>query len=414
MSTKSEKIQPQSRGMELVFNRGQKELTAAVVPIQWFFTPEVVDEKPTHLLILVQNEDQIENGFSNQVGERQRHLIEIGASMVFLTLSEPGIYRLTVIAFNQEAMQTDGYTGTEDFIRNSHDRYMKEFHVEDVEEWIVYGKVERKEDSNSNAWEWSRAICAAEIVNIEIPRALFVERPQGKFANAVWSWVNRWFGDQPVDQCRYRARFIFAFLLQPPLFVIGHTLKYVFSLISTLVLIGGRLLMPIIGFKPVPIFGDIGEHWAWKPGKVIGADFDYREHRTYRLWNTRKMPFTPLEALVFGGLSWLAYNTFRYHPEEIRHMAKLLLNWFMLLLPVLILGFRFVIFPLLSRWDRLQSTRPRRSSESEYADWLRRNVVIGTSTNQTESYRHKLAHLVKVRFMAVKVKVCRPYSGRYK
>lgn len=52
---------------------------------------------------------------------------------------------------------------------------------------------------------------------IEVDEKLFAKKPP----DWCWHWANRWFRNPPVDQCDFRKRAIFAFTLQPILWVIG-------------------------------------------------------------------------------------------------------------------------------------------------------------------------------------------------
>jgi len=44
-----------SGGIRLILNGGKNIMEQATIPVQWFFSPNVINKRPTHVLIIEQS-----------------------------------------------------------------------------------------------------------------------------------------------------------------------------------------------------------------------------------------------------------------------------------------------------------------------------------------------------------------------
>lgn len=99
-------------------------------------------------------------------------------------------------------------------------------------------------------------------VDVEIPKEIFAEKPRD------WAWVNRWFDEQPFDQCAFRRRRVFAYTLQPPLLAIGYlllTLKIIAGWFAAAVMVIMQVILGMRGIDTRPLL----HPWTNGPGSML-------------------------------------------------------------------------------------------------------------------------------------------------
>ena len=175
-------------------------MDSATIPIQWFFSDEVIAKKPVHLLFFEQ--DKFESSIEYHSGEYgRRYACRVSAGTKFIQLFTPGYHRMMVLVFaendNKMKKVIDGFLAGE----GTH-----------YESSIPWSKVE----DGSYVREWScLGVLATAIVEFVVPEALFAKKPETRFQKAIWKWANLWYDKSPRDECEYRKRKILAFTLKP-------------------------------------------------------------------------------------------------------------------------------------------------------------------------------------------------------
>ncbi|MEK7565239.1 MAG: hypothetical protein AAB501_03320 [Patescibacteria group bacterium] len=196
-------------------------------------------------------------------------------------------------------------------------------------------------------------VIAATVVDFVVPEQLFAEKPRNRFENAIWSWVNLWFDGEPNDECDYRRRKIFAFTLQPIIFLVA-------SAIYASIVFLGSLAVFFCGYRPKNILQEV-----WLALKLDRSEFDMCEYgNQYRVWEmglhghvVSRMPVTGIELLGFL-LFGLGIWTIDFSGEW----------WRLLLAVVIVLCFMFFLALIVASWlKRLPVSPEKKELEEENA-----------------------------------------------
>jgi hypothetical protein len=241
---------------------------------------------------------------------------------------------------------------------------------------------------------------------IEVPKAVFAPEPP------KWErpWVNHYFRQKVVDQCHYRRRRLFAYLVQP--FIVLF-----FSLVKTLLLVLGLLtgarawstkyLHPLTyGLK------DTFEIWEKGSYFVKHLPEDEEESTdlkfltpTYALRSFWALLFMPLFSLP------IIWFLLRHHPVIAGLIA---------FVPIFFIGLFCLIAYLISRgnanrlfkkaWDGLNNLLT--SDKLWYMDQDEVQLITCSGDKGPLTYKNLPARrkTVRLRFQNFKTKVCKPFS----
>ncbi|MDD5318308.1 MAG: hypothetical protein PHF79_00595, partial [Candidatus Pacebacteria bacterium] len=384
----------------------------------------------------------------------RRYFCKVGKTVDFLAFNRPGLHRLIVLAVRKTA---DVALNIKKFLEtNSNRRYCSGMSVEDIYEEIGTGKFRCLYRS------CDLEVVAATVREFTIPAELFAKKPKGVLGEAIWGWVNRWHEAPPRDQCAFRARCIWAFTVQPPLFLIGHFLKICVSIILTVFLLGRRAAVFFCGFRPGSFFSEIKYLWDHDPGSMVEYSpdvFYYPSNdwdRKYRYWGRNKngekvfMPVTPVE-VVGACLSWqILVALWPFLTKAIPDIRAVFLALFMVLTLIFLTSVffvrfiappldKFVLRPIGQWWTKWRAKRltdklhayaatkpptpekvlakvPKPPKQSAYSRWLNGNLVVSKAPESVDlahlpkPYGGRLPQVFRVGFWVAKMKVCRPYS----
>jgi hypothetical protein len=122
------------------------------------------------------------------------------------------------------------------------------------------------------------------VIEVDVPQEIFAKEPP------EWekTWVNRWHYDPPRDQCKYRARRIFAYTLQPFLFLIPFCVTgAIFLVFAFFALLFGfykpsideRLDTSANLFKVIKISGWSEDNWWCKIWRALFPENEERARR---------------------------------------------------------------------------------------------------------------------------------------
>lgn len=212
----------------------------------------------------------------------------------------------------------------------------------------------------------------AESALFDVPDEIFSKEPPG------WEkkWVNWLHSSGPIDQCSYRRRRIFAYTIQPALFIINYFIKFIATIIAFLY--GSKTLSTLPLRRPLT-FGIVDTV------DLIFGDSYFVGEGPISAKKLRLIPFMPLVLI----------------PTVACFFSKPFM--------VIVIAFYFVTAIIAYfEWksQKLKSSPPWYTNEDE------KSLVICTGDMRTKTINdipdsHKT---LRVRYEAVKAKVCRPYS----
>lgn len=139
-------------------------------------------------------------------------------------------------------------------------------------------------------------------------------RRETRLAKKVWAWAKKMFKRDPVDECAYRKRLIFAFTLQPILLLLWLLCKLVsrviFTVLGTAFTLVYFIALFFLGFYEASyeILENISPMWR---GRCDEVDFDLYYFR-YKMGRKKRHRFAPWEIIlvvgVIGAIFWLFTN----------------------------------------------------------------------------------------------------------
>jgi hypothetical protein len=157
---------------------------------------------------------------------------------------------------------------------------------------------------------------------IDVPKEFFAVQPKTGFKKGWWSWVNRWWETDPIDQCEFRKRAILAMTIQPIAWFLGFLLRFVIAMICNVLWPAVNILMFLTGtqirtsafFSRLYIlnweflflyrkkdWGDISQRDFWGDEDFW---FDFKKYKTGKwLYN---IPISPI-GLCMQILFWSLY-----------------------------------------------------------------------------------------------------------
>ncbi|MFA5163119.1 MAG: hypothetical protein WC441_01165 [Patescibacteria group bacterium] len=262
--------------INLVLNGGKDELQGATIPIQWFFSKELAEYSPTHLILVDKTRDQ----FSSQHKGR-RYLVRVDQAATFLQLHRSGQHRLSVLAFN------DYDQAVSHLLKDS------QGYREAIDDQLIEVK-----DAHLGA-------LAGTTVEFTIPAEFFAKEPSsllGKF----FFWYLKWPSRKANDECSIKRAAILA-LPKLPFFIAWWLLKFIGFMIFLAYMLIAPPIALFIGYQPIYL----SDWWARIKDAILYADIDidicageryqlYHDyHQTGYYQESGKLWFSPLDITLF-------------------------------------------------------------------------------------------------------------------
>ncbi|MCX6713139.1 MAG: hypothetical protein NTY66_02950, partial [Candidatus Vogelbacteria bacterium] len=353
--------------MSLTVNGGKNELDSATVPIQWFFSPEAAEKRPTHIVVCEQNGSEMNYNYSDS---GRRYFREVENGIAFIQLFSPGKHRIAVLAF---AGQNAGKE-VETYLEKTKHGYRRNLCWDSM-------KDRRTPPILS---ELSNIACVGvATAEFTVPASEFSSVPTSKLGQAAWWWVNKFHRAAPRDECEYRKRLWFYTVPKIPV-LIGYLIGKTFAgVLSSVCFLTVAATFAFVGLRPKTIKALIKSAWAKNWGEITEASdilrFDqylYPSYQPrYRLWKAEKVTedgewkftylwFAPWEVCVMAlpfvllGVAWWKY-------EHIR--------WFAFFLAISIIGMIAVCIALwtISRFidEKMKGTWVERKLSATFDKW---------------------------------------------
>lgn len=201
-------MEKEKTGMEIVLNGGEREMNSATIPIQWFFSDEVIAKNPQYILVCEWDRRRIgcdgelllPSNSSNYFG--RRYVCEVSEGVIFLPFLTPGLHRITVAAFGGSSRK-----GLRNHVLQLL-RYDDSYYIPNKTRFVLPIDFSAKD----KRLPWGVVAAADALVNV--PEELFAKKPDKGIGKLVWQWVNWPYDKEPINECQYRKRKIFAFTIQ--------------------------------------------------------------------------------------------------------------------------------------------------------------------------------------------------------
>jgi len=384
-----------SGGIRLILNGGKNIMEQATIPVQWFFSPNVINKRPTHVLIIEQSENEY-----GDASRGARMICKVTDRVAFVQLFSPGKHHFAVLALSEDAPKK--YWLKENSVRD----YDERFYFDSVAQAIEAGDFSLVKRGNNG-------IVGATIQEIEVPEELFAARSRSKIGEAVWTWVNLGYKKKtPRDQCEYRSRFLYAFTMKPFFYLIGKIASFFFKIAIIVLFPVIRIVIFFFGYKTNFIFKHTAD--IWKGGlSDLGndpGDCFINEHvKGYKVWSikdgkTHRMPVTGIEVAFLFIVGWglkIASNHFN--------------GVMMAICVVLVIMGLSALIAMQVKSIKVSDEVFIASERESYEQWLR-NLAIDQAPIRVDlkhlpaAYRGSWVQKFRVGFWNAKMKVCRPYA----
>ncbi len=228
---KEKNILKKQTSVKVILNGGKFELDDATIPFQIGFDESIAEKNPAYVLVV----DVTRNLFNEKgkmicdydyVSERKLFKLE---PVQYLQLTKPGVHHLIFIIFRE--LNDD----SKKFLLEKTSR-------KNYENCLYFNSIE--------TLDIHREISYCEAI-ISVPEEFFAIKPKTGIKKIIWKWVNLWHSFDPIDQCEYRKRTIFAFTTQPIFWLIGFLVRLLLVTLWTTFFIVFKTFALIFGYQPV-------------------------------------------------------------------------------------------------------------------------------------------------------------------
>lgn len=224
-------------GLEVVLNGGQKEMDSATIPIQWFFSDEIIEKNPRYVLIIEQDKRETEDG--NRSCNGRRYVCKVSDGVTFIPFFSPGYHRITILVFGKTDVWSEDYLKRVPALFSERDKfrpfYFRGVFFDETKDCLT-------------CLHYPYGATTGTVIEIEIPEELFAKKPKKGLAKAVWKWTNWLYETEPINECHYRRRKMLAFTLQLPLGLVYLFCVFIYLLFKGLILVLNPLAVILLRY----------------------------------------------------------------------------------------------------------------------------------------------------------------------
>lgn len=409
----------------LKLNIHDPDATTGSVPLSWCVSPELLQRladyqvEDPHLLIVAAKVG--EEFIPLHIKHEWRMLAPLTDGLAYVSFPTSGPCRIHAIVVGDHKYQENKRQGRQFLLRNRAvwDRQVLDgdgticdyIHARWDPSYRHYGIIEeRTEEDELRGW---RAVTAS--LDVDVPAEVFAKKPWAWEA----AWVNAWFNAEPIDQCEFRKRRLWAYSIQPPFMFVNWLIRLMVTLVITLAgfKAGWQCVLHPLDTDIEELIEDLEDDSLYWPKSW---NYGWRKFARYGL------PFlSPLIFLTTAACAWI------FHPSELLDKATLIL-WVATVtaavvtmgavgtpLVMLCLHLGFTVnkwFPGLKRRTENASVDGRANEPVARPNYLEPETVkflvcVGEGTPRTYSSLPKQRRSVRLWVQATKAKVCKPFAG---
>lgn len=404
--------------IKVVLNGGEDVLDSATIPIEWGLSKKILDENPQFIIIsdvpyTLDWLKELKNSWQNS--RKNNRMFRATELIGYVPVYSPGPHTF-VIHVVCGGKRIDAFKVAENITSSN----------------VWHENIEVGFSENHNYSELISIYTIA--VECEIPKEFFAEKPKTGFSKFVWDWSNRWFKKDPIDECAYRKRKIFAFTLQPILFIIAGLIEAALRIIHALYVLFGSFFLFLLGILPGSPIQNIKKSWT-KSSHVVLDLRKFYSHDFFGKWRVlneypKKVLPRYLVPVFIPFEIYLVYLAIITSFNGVRSLYTTIVVYYgTILLLVIVFLFIFFLSLFFYQWAEKEKKSKGEKKETQiqekdtkegrvrhknisflknyaFIDNLPRRVEVQKITKVVDT-----ATKFKINFWATKAKVCKPFAG---
>ncbi len=299
----------QEGAIKVILNGGHDSLDCAIVPFTFGFRADIIEKKPTHVLIVDRTEQEALSERlwldHNKTYRGRRYFVDLSdSSNNFIEFYRSGSHNLLFVFYNLSTYSKKDIAKTKNKLTAKKE----------------YGSFET-EIFSYEMTEGYRGIVGFCEKDIVIPSEFFSVKPVGAMGVAFHKWVNMWRRDAPTDDCDFRDRALRAFTyeLVPRIlyvliwWVLRVALFYLYCLLEATLMCLWVVFSFVCGYQITGVKDALIK--IWDSAKLLdvsvvrkGRNLGYNGYKKVVAFGQEvNLPITVLELLAFGFMSSIGY-----------------------------------------------------------------------------------------------------------
>lgn len=370
----------------------EMDVDGGSVPVTWCLSPDWLEKHDINQYWVLFSTCQPQPGGENA---EWRGCCKLSEMMAYVTFFRPGVNRIF-------ATITDSKFKIENWMSRHNGQWVNSV-VSFPTQWTDPDKIDN--------WEYKLWHFINPTYRIECDDIIQVDLPKDCFAKEPWEiekvWVNWLWNNKAVDQCEFRKRRMFAYSIQPILFL----LMVVFRIMVAF----ACLSVGCKGLRWAPVFKPLYYSTHDIVGDITGSYLTIK-----KLPNITRFMFVPMVPLVLFGIFICILN-----PHYNLTWTLVVSLFCAAFIPVLCgIGFLFyfifsnvkfgeILDSLFNKLDRFTESRSKVKKQA-LNEWnhQQRELLMCSNAKAIRKFSDlpKSKRTIKLRFYGLKSLVCRPFA----
>jgi hypothetical protein len=266
------------------------DVTTGSIPIAWCLDIEAVNsmmitynKEPSVLIVIAS-----QNGYARR--KESRYVVPLKDLMTYISFRRPGPNKIFAMVFNSD-------------IKDLRKKYLGKYDDKYIYDVLNYEGDNFADCGDSSYTNYFNLSKFRAVIDVEVPEEAFAPPP------SKWEkdWVLWLVQDKGADQCAFRKRKIFAYTIQPVLFILNYLIRVFATFLSASLLLRSCNLSFLKSPLQTSTF-DLIELFEGRSlffGKNIRTDYsDVESFKNYLIYYKIKflkyvgLPFLPLSLLI--------------------------------------------------------------------------------------------------------------------
>lgn len=371
-------------------------ITTGTVSVGWCVSQDTLDflaekgiKNPAIVFVVskaVPKSDEVETAY-HSISNEYRTAVPLKDLICYLEFKSPGInYIRAFIAYNMAYAHDQFVIGRARLLNYEGDNFIDSANIKPLND--VYSHVKQNEFND---------FLMAEPLVVDVPESCFAKQP------SAWekTWVEWIFSKRVDNQCGYRRKRLFAYTIQPFLFVVIMLLRLIAVIAALLTGMRGLTVKHLI----YPFRYDANEYMIqlFENGSIF-LDKEIPKTKLQFIFQILKMTCMPIFLIP---LSAMFICLFMAAAEAFGLMGVLLTLGIIVLSLTIGTVIAYVIY------HRVKANKAKEDAEAWYLNQEELKLITCNSNGKkATTFADLPAHkkTIKLRFLDLKSKVCRPYA----